>query len=330
MTQRAGETPKDASREVVSVIIPTYRRPEAVRTAALSALDQTWAAVEVIVIADGPDPATRTAIEGLDPRLRYLELPENRGPAAARNAGVAASRGKWLAFLDDDDEMLPNKIEAQMSAADPAHPRTMISCRSIYRRGDREDLWPERPIKPGEDVADYILRRPSLLRRPGILSIQSLLVHRSILETVPFQAHRDHEDWAWLLEAWHVAGARVRFVWQPLVIYTIDAESASRSRRLNWHESLEWAQAHRHWISNRAFCSFLATKVALKAKRAGDWKALGEIARLILQNGCGLLDLVFLAGVAILPPAALHNAWKRSLRAQPELECPAEVGGAGT
>ncbi len=323
MMRSAGKESKaavssEAGQVLVSVIIPTYQRSEAVRRAALSALEQTWGTVEVVVVADGPDLATRAALEGLDDRLRYLELPENRGPAAARNAGVCASRGEWIAFLDDDDLMLPNKIEAQMGLADPTHPQQMISCRSIYRRGDRDALWPERPIEAEEDIADYILRRPSLFRRPGIVSIQSLLVHRSLLEAVPFRAHRDHEDWAWLLEAWHLAGARVCFVWEPLVIYCIETESASRSRRLNWSDSLEWAQAHRRWIPDRAFCCFLATKVALKAKRAGDLRALAVITSHVLRNGCGLLDLMFLAGIYMLPRTALHSAWRHSLHSRKE------------
>ena len=101
---------------------------------------------------------------------------------------------------------------------------------------------------PDEDVADYILLRPSLMGRPGVLPLQTLLIHRSLLEQVPFTTHKDHEDWAWLLEAWHVAGARVEFVWEPLVIYNIATESLSRSRRMNWRDSLAWAERYRKWI----------------------------------------------------------------------------------
>lgn len=85
--------PSSGATGLVSVIIPTYRRAAEVRVAAESAFAQTWAAVEVIVVSDGPDPATRAALASLGPRLRYLELPKNEGPAAARNAGVAASHG---------------------------------------------------------------------------------------------------------------------------------------------------------------------------------------------------------------------------------------------
>ncbi len=310
MTQRSGAT------GLVSVIIPTYRRPREVRLAAESALAQTWTEIEVIVVSDGPDPETRFALQELDVRLHYLELPSNEGPAAARNAGVAASRGKWLTFLDDDDSMLPNKVRAEMAMADSEHPQRMVSCRTVYRRKTRDDLWPERPLSDGEDIAAYILQRPSLFGRPGVIPIQTLLVHRSIVEQVPFRTHKDHEDWAWLLEAWHLAGARVVFAWEPLVIYNINTENVSRSRRMNWEDSMQWAAAYRHWIGDRPFCSFLCTKAALKAKRAGDWHGLRTITGEVLRSRPRLLDLLFLAGIAALPGRWLQTAWKRSLRSR--------------
>lgn len=299
---------------VVSVIIPTYRRALDVRRAAESALAQTWFKMEVIVVSDGPDSATRDALDGLDERLQLIELEQNAGPAAARNAGVAASRGEWLTFLDDDDLMLPGKVEAEMQLADPRHPKRMVSCRTIYRREAREDIWPERPIGEGEDLADYLLLRPSLLGRPGVLPIQTLLVHRSVVEQVPFSTHADHEDWAWLLEVWHLAGARVVFAWEPLVIYNIATEGVSRSRRMNWAESVQWAETYRRWIGDRAFSSFLCTKAALKAKRAGDWKGLYTIAKLVWPCRPGWLEWMFLAGTALMPGGLLSLAWKRSLR----------------
>ena len=301
------------ARALVSVIIPTYRRPSQAKAAVQSALAQTWHELEVIVVSDGPDPETRSHLQDLDSRVRYLELERHGGPAAARNAGVDASRGEWLAFLDDDDLMLPEKIEAQMRLADPAKPLRMIACQAIYKRSKREDIWPARPIAPDEDLADYLLRRPSLFGRPGIVPLQTLLVHRSILQQVPFSTHADHEDWAWLLEAWHLAGARVAFAWEPLIVYSISVDEASRSRRVNWRDSLQWAKQYRHWIGDRAFCSFLCTKAALKAKRAGNWRGLAHIAREIFRSRPSVLDLLFLVGTAVLPTGFLQAAWKRSL-----------------
>jgi glycosyltransferase involved in cell wall biosynthesis len=301
---------------LVSIIIPTYRRVSEMRLAALSALAQTYPNIEVIVVADGPDAEARAAVEGIDPRLRYIELAVNSGPAEARNQGVRASRGEWLAFLDDDDTMLPEKVERALEKADSSKPKMMISCRTIYRKDGRDDVWPRRPIGIDEDVADYILLRPSLMGRPGVLPVQSLMVHRSVMEDVPFTTHKDHEDWAWLLEAWYRGGARVEFVWEPLVIYNIVTQSISRSRRMNWRDSMAWAQQFRQWMSPAAFNSFLSTKVALKAKRAGDWGGLREIAGTVLRNKPRLLDVLFLAGVALLPNVVLHTAWKQSLRGE--------------
>jgi glycosyltransferase involved in cell wall biosynthesis len=314
---------------LVSIIIPTYRRAAEMRAAALSALAQTYTNIEVLIVADGPEPEARAAVADLDSRLRYMELERNSGPAEARNAGVRASRGEWLSFLDDDDTMLPEKIAHQMALADASQPQFMISCRTIYRREGEDDIWPQRPIADGEDVADYILYRPSLFGRPGVLPIQALLMHRSIVDAVPFTTHRDHEDWAWLLQAWHNAGARVRFAWEPLVIYNIVTASISRSRRTNWQDSLTWVRSHRQWIGRRAYNSFLATKAALKAKRAGAWYGLWTITKLVLRNRPSLLDILFLAGTWLLPKTLLQAAWKRSLRnpAEPHA-APANTGVA--
>ena len=310
---------------LVSIIIPTYRRPRECRAAVESALAQTWRPIEVVVVSDGRDDVTRQAVATADSRVVYVELPENRGPAAARNAGVTASHGEWLCFLDDDDVMLPGKVEAQMRFADPGSPLQMVACRLTYRHDGRDDVWPERPIGADEDLADYILRRPSLLGRPGIVAIQSLLVHRSVVERLPFSSHSDHEDWSWLLEAWHRLEARVVFAWEPLVIYNIAADAVSRSRRVNWADSLAWARRHRRWIGDRAFCSFLATKVALKAKRAADWQGLREIAGELIRSNPGLLELIFLLGTTLMPQTVLQHAWRRSLRAPKDRVAGAEM-----
>jgi glycosyltransferase involved in cell wall biosynthesis len=313
---------------LVSIIIPTYHRVTEMRAAAQSALAQTYPNIEVIVVADGPDAEARAAVEGLDPRLRFFELETNCGPAEARNRGVRMSRGEWLTFLDDDDLVLPERVERTLAQADADRPNVMIACRTIYRRdGKQDDVWPNRPIGPEEDVSDYILVRPSLMGRPGVIPVQSLMVHRSIFEIVPFTTHRDHEDWAWLLEAWHIAGARVEFVWEPLVIYNIVTESISRSRRMNWRDSLQWADRYRNWLSPRAYNSFLATKVALKAKRAGDMKGLAQILMTVGNNHPRVLDMLFLVGVFLLPNALLQAAWRRSLSSGEGASTAAEDGG---
>jgi glycosyltransferase involved in cell wall biosynthesis len=96
----------------VTVIIPTYNYARFVNQAVDSALEQTLAPVEVIVVDDGSTDNTIDVLAGYGSRIRVLRQ-QNRGVAAARNAGAAIAQGNLLAFLDADDVWLPRKLEHQ-------------------------------------------------------------------------------------------------------------------------------------------------------------------------------------------------------------------------
>ena len=305
---------------LISVVIPTYRRPETLRVAVASILSQTYGRLELMVVSDGPDAETAEVMREIvagDARVRYHELGANSGPAEARNVGVRMTTGEWVGFLDDDDEWLPKKLELQIAAMQPgdAERKMMISCRCIYRHGSQDDVWPQRPIREGEGLGEYLMRRPGIFERPGVIAIHTLLVPRGVLEASPLMTEKDHEDWAWMLDAWNRVGARVRFVWEALVVYNIVMDGMSRSRRLNWEESLEFADKYKEGIGRRGYNSFLATKVALKAKRGGDRRGLWTITKRVMGNGPGWLDGLFLFGMWVLPDAVVYRAWKKSLEA---------------
>jgi glycosyltransferase involved in cell wall biosynthesis len=100
----------------VSVVIPTRGRWNLLSAHALpSALGQIDVEVEVIVVVDGPTDETVEALARMDdPRVRVLRNERTRGPSGARNTGIAAARGEWLAFLDDDDVWSPEKLRSQL------------------------------------------------------------------------------------------------------------------------------------------------------------------------------------------------------------------------
>ncbi len=101
------------SAPLVSVVIPAHNAERFLGEAIESVLAQTYSPVETIVVDDGSTDATVTIAERCD-GVKLLRR-ENRGAAAARNAGVAASRGEILAFLDADDAFLPHKLAFQTS-----------------------------------------------------------------------------------------------------------------------------------------------------------------------------------------------------------------------
>jgi glycosyltransferase involved in cell wall biosynthesis len=106
-----------SSGPTVSVILPTYNRAALIGRAIRSVLDQTYRDLEIVVVDDGSIDSTRQQVEGFDdPRLRYIQLECNRGPAAARNAGLHHAAGWFMAFQDSDDEWVPTKLQRHMDA----------------------------------------------------------------------------------------------------------------------------------------------------------------------------------------------------------------------
>lgn len=146
--------------ELVSVVVPTFNRAYCLARTLDSVLAQTHAELEVLVVDDGSTDETRELIHacyGAEPRVRYLPQ-ENGGVAAARNRGIRAARGDFVALLDSDDVWQPWKIELQlrcmqqfpelgmvwtdMEAVDPsghvfdrAYIRTMYSSYALFPEG---------------------------------------------------------------------------------------------------------------------------------------------------------------------------------------------------
>ena len=108
-------------QQLVSVIIPTYKRPDFLSRAVNSVLNQTYSNVEVIVVDDNnPDTEGRVQTETImeqyadNPKVRYIKHEHNKNGSAARNTGARNANGQYVAFLDDDDEFLPDKIGCQI------------------------------------------------------------------------------------------------------------------------------------------------------------------------------------------------------------------------
>ena len=113
MSQKQDPTSGEV-KGLVSVVIPSYNRAYIVGHAIESVLRQTYPNVEVVVIDDGSTDDTARVVQAFDERVRYIYQP-NAGIAVARNSGITAARGEFIAFLDSDDVWLPWKLEAQMA-----------------------------------------------------------------------------------------------------------------------------------------------------------------------------------------------------------------------
>jgi glycosyltransferase involved in cell wall biosynthesis len=145
---------------LVSVVIPTRNRPEALTRAVRSVVQQSLSDLEVLVVDDASDDASAAGVgrvARLDSRVRLIRRPSVGGPSSARNDGIWAAEGGLVCCLDDDDEILPGRIEAQVEAIG------MPSDRDIAVVTGIEIVWPGRPAK----VERLREAGPSLLSEDG-------------------------------------------------------------------------------------------------------------------------------------------------------------------
>ena len=299
---------------VVSAVIPTRDRPRLLACAIRSALRQTWPKMEVIVVVDGPDPATAALLQTIaDPRLRVVFLEEWRGGSDARNAGVRAACGEWIAFLDDDDEWLPDKISRQMRTAHSMPDWfPVVSCRMIAQSPTSSRVLPLRPYLRPEPIADFLFCRTSLRDPGGTMQSSTLLAPRELLLAVPFQSGLPmHQDWDWLIRVTAHTGVGVAMVRQPLTIWRMEDARATIGRNTNWRTSLSWIRKMRTIISPRAYSWFIAIQCVWRARASHA----GLLARL------GLLNAFFLEGspefrsfLSFLAFALIPAPVRRSLR----------------
>lgn len=111
------EINSDIIKPIISVIIPTYNRGYIINRAIDSVISQTFKNIEIIIVDDNSNDNTKNLIVSYkDSRIRYLKHNINMGAQAARNTGIKNSKGDYIAFLDSDDEFLPNKLELQYNA----------------------------------------------------------------------------------------------------------------------------------------------------------------------------------------------------------------------
>lgn len=300
---------------IVTAVIPTRNRPQLVVNAVRSALEQTFQRVEVIVVVDGPDAVTERALAEVDdPRLRTIVLQKNAGGANARNVGIAAALGEWIALLDDDDEWLPQKTEVQLAIAQQSrHQFPVISSRFVARMPNCEYVWPRRLPAPGENISNYLFSRRTLFQGEGVMATPTLLARKELLLQLPFRPHlKKHEDWDWVIRAAQLDGVGFEFSAEPLAIVRIGAGRKGMSNSDDWRFSLGWIRERRDCVSPRAYASFILTVVADQASRQATLTEYVNLPRESWRHGQpNLLDFLLYIGMRLFPRNLRHDLRRR-------------------
>jgi glycosyltransferase involved in cell wall biosynthesis len=269
---------------MVSVVIPSLKRPVLVGRAAQSALNQAWRRIGVIVIIDGPDEETVQQLRQFDdPRLRVLRLERSAGVQQARNIGVQESRGSWVAFLDDDDEWSPATLEQQLVAARASRWSSPLVSRGLTARSaDGGTITPQRESTDTESVAEYLFLR----RNSGMSEIRlqtATLTTKRIISTGSPGESASMRDL--LLRASVIEGVGLAFFPEPLTIWHSDAGTERLSKKRGWWLIVEWFRSVRHRIGPGPFASFLLSNASAWARSEQDWTAFIAIPWEALRHG---------------------------------------------
>lgn len=206
----------------VSVVIPTYNGAAEVRRAIDCALAQEGCEVEVIPVNDGSTDDTAYVLNSYGSRIRAVHQ-KNSGPAATRNAGIAAATGDWVAFLDHDDYWQPGKLAAQLAAADRTGADVIYTNARNFGDVNRvADLRSNPDEMPEGDLFEYLLL-------DNFIVVSSTIVRRELLEKVGgFNAPPGVEDWdLWLRLATN--GAKFAPVREALTMYQWRPGSLSKN-----------------------------------------------------------------------------------------------------
>ena len=301
-------------KPIISTVIPTRNRPLLVERAVKSAIAQTFKEIEVIVMIDGSDSATCAVLAAIDdPRLKYVELPIRGGAAAARNAGVSEAAGEWIAFLDDDDEWLPQKLELQIAAATRSQFEFPIVASRLTARSPKGDyIRPTRFLSLSEPISEYLLARNSLFQGEGLIQTSVLFITKKLLQKVPFRTDlQRHQDWDWLLRVNNIAGVGIEFVPEPLAIWYVDEKRKTISGTSNWRNSLAWLHENKHLVTPRAYAAFIMVEVGAQASLEGEWREfLPLLSEAIKFGKPQLIDFLLYLGLWLIPQET-----RRSFRA---------------
>lgn len=290
----------------VSFVIAAYNAEQGIARAVESALAQRDVNVEVVVVDDCSNDRTLEVARAFPPgQVKVIALDENRGPGGARNAGFDAASGRWIAILDSDDTVRPERLRRLIDRAEAAQAQIAIDNLEVVENGagapqamfDADFL----EARPELGLADFIAGNLMFEGRFSFGYVKPLFerafIQRAGLRYV--EALRIGEDYLLLASALARGG---RCVVEPLVGYSYHIRGGSISRVLELHhlEALLKADAdfvHAHELNRQA--------QAAQARRTRSLRQAASFLLLVrhLKDGAPFRA----AGTALRDPAALRH-----------------------
>jgi glycosyltransferase involved in cell wall biosynthesis len=211
---------------IVSVVVPTYNRADLLGETLESILAQTLREIELILVSDGSTDDTPAVVARIgDPRLKFIEQPNSGGPARPRNVGVRAARGKYVAFCDDDDVWMPEKLAKQVELLEREPDLALCYTEGEYF-GD-SDIYTRTSLRGRPESRHF----DALLYR-NFITNSSVMVRRSVFAEVgefnedkSLRGTEDYEMWLRISRRHRIAG-----IHEPLFRYRVHRANLAGNR----------------------------------------------------------------------------------------------------
>lgn len=180
----------------VSVVIPAFNREGTIRRAVQSVQAQQFTDFEILVVDDASSDATCSIVASIhEPRLRLIARAQNGGASAARNTGITAAKGELIAFLDSDDEWMPEKLGRQIAALAAAPAGDCVSCTGFVIHLLDHGITRTQRLEPTADWGRRLAMDCNLGPGTTQLATRQIFEEIGLLdETLP-----RFEDWDWLI-----------------------------------------------------------------------------------------------------------------------------------
>lgn len=224
----------------VSVILPTYNRADSLRMSCESVLNQSFKDLELLVIDDASSEDISTRVRELDDdRLRYIRRERNGGASAARNTGLAAAQGEYIAFQDSDDLWLPGKLERQVAQLDalPREVGVVTGAKILYGADQARNYGPGK-VTYAPTAGRWLRLDEDQIKRSlteNRISLQNALFRRNCYPEPLWFDHRAQANADWEFTIRLVQHAKIYEDIEPVVLSYISGDSISRSRRKRVH-----------------------------------------------------------------------------------------------
>jgi glycosyltransferase involved in cell wall biosynthesis len=299
--EASSSAPAESATPFFSIVIPCYNRADVIGPTIVSCLEQIDRDHEIIVVDDGSTDDLAAALATFsDARLRYVRQ-ANGGGGAARNRGIAESRGAYIAFLDSDDRFTPDKLEACRSFIARTAAKLVYSAVLVDRGPGRTWIKPGRAIQTDEDVGEYLFVEDGLIQTSAIV-VEAALARQVMFD--PSLPKGQDLDFCLRLAA---TGERFSFIPRPLAIWTDRGHAGRTSHKPGAAAPLRWLAKSEALLTRRALVGYRATVLSYYLAKERPKQAVLDILQARRELGFGWGRTLRLLLRALLPQAAYRR-----------------------